>query len=433
MLYKWYQFTRLFYYPVFNWILPIFSKRIKERRKFENKNFKDAASQSFHAKKEFAQYCFEFSSEGEFEQVRPLIMKSLQNGERVELLFSSESVEYQCAKLYQVYPKLLRYRRLFLVGFNPLSSKKSLMKWISAKKFYMCRYDFFPELIEFGAQKHIEFILLWASTKSYQKAKSSFLLKKYYESVYKKFDKIIAATPLDHAQFSHELHVPLDTLEVYDFRPVQILKRIETREVALQNRIKIWSKFFKKLEATPKDKRIIYGSFWPKEVELFTNFSDETYLHVIVPHKLEESESIRSRLTQYFDEDEIQVIDEQSRDIHTNSRILIMNFKGVLCELYSYFKYAYVGGGFGVSVHSLMEAFLSDCLVVCGPRVTRSTEYDLISQSHPDHLILINRMEEFFKCISYKGEAPSDLHSFIQHYKGHYAACAMWIGLNVRD
>ena len=180
MFYWWYKFTRFFYYPFFNWLFPLFSKKIRERRRFEKKNFKDPASQSFLKSSEAADYAFEFSSEGELEQVRPLIMKALQNEKKVELLFSSESVEHQCQKIYQVYPEQVRYLRLYLIRYNPLIPKLKLKNWISASKFYMCRYDFFPELIEFGSQKNIEFMLLWASTKSYQKAKSKYLLRKFY-------------------------------------------------------------------------------------------------------------------------------------------------------------------------------------------------------------------------------------------------------------
>jgi 3-deoxy-D-manno-octulosonic-acid transferase len=427
-MFTWYQFTRICYYPFFNWVFPLFSKKLRDRRKFEYKNFKEPGCESFYAKNQKAHYAFEFSSEGEYEQIRPLVLKALNSNEKVELLFSSESVESHILKLYEQYPEQVRYRRLFLLSYNPLSKKKNYKNWMSSHKFYMCRYDFFPELIKLGQSKHIEFVLLWASLKSYQKAKNSFFMRKYYEYVYAQFDKIIAATPLDHAQFTHELKLQEEKLEVYDFRPVQILNRIQARKETLKNKISFWTELENYLSKYDKNKLIIYGSFWPLEVELFQNFNDQTYRHVIVPHQLDKCDDIAQNLQQKFPQLSVAILDNTTRSVPAKD-ILILNLKGVLCELYSYFGHAYVGGGFGISVHSLMEAFLSGAQVVCGPKVSRSTEYDLISQSHPDHLKILTEMGDFYKCISYDDGELSNLNDFIYHYKGHYEACALWAGI----
>jgi 3-deoxy-D-manno-octulosonic-acid transferase len=432
MFYRWYQFVRLCYYPFLNWILPLFIKKLRSRIRFEKRNFTDIGSQSFYKIQDCANYAFEFSSEGEFEQVRPLVVKALEGGEKVELLFSSESVEKHVIKLYLDFPNQIRYRRLFLVTYNPLSMRKNIDKWMTAKKFYMCRYDFFPELIKKGSQKDIEFILLWASLKTYQKSKSSFFMRRYYEYVYKCFDKIIAATPLDHAQFSHDLNIDPEKLEVYDFRPVQILKRIELAQSTLNERIPFWNELKLILEKYPKNKRIIYGSFWPIEVELFKNFKDKSYIHVIVPHQLDKCDEIISSLESLREDLNIQKLDKHSQIIKEVD-IYVLDLKGVLCELYSSFGNAYVGGGFGISVHSLMEAFLAQASVICGPKIMRSTEYDLISQSHPDHLKILNEMQDFYQCISYDEENLSSLDDFIHHYKGHYIACALWAGVNLES
>ena len=110
-----------------------------------------------------------------------------------------------------------------------------------------------------------------------------------------------------------------------------------------------------------------------------------------------------------------------------------MNYKGILCELYPFFSHAYVGNGFGESVHSLMEPFLANCFVICGPKIQRSTEYDLISQSHPDHLHILTTPQEFYDSVSYEKEEISSLQSFIQHYKGHYSATLNWLGIETKE
>lgn len=432
MFYWWYKFTRFFYYPFFNWIFPLFSKKIRERRAFEKKNKTDKASVSFFKTNEVADFAFQFSSEGELEQVRPLIMKALQNEKKVELIFSSESVEHQCEKIYKVYPNQIRYLRMYLIRYNPLFPSTKLTNWISAKRFYMCRYDFYPELIEFGSQKDIDFTLLWASTKTYQKAKSKYLLKKFYELSYHSFDKVIAATPLDHAQLKHDLKIKSEQLEIYDFRPVQILKRLETSKSILNARFNQFDAFQKRLEDFPTQKRIIYGSYWPDEIKLFQSIKENDFIHVIVPHKLEYCDEIAKEINQIQWANAL-VIDENTNVDFKDYNVLILNYKGILCELYPYFSHAYVGNGFGESVHSLMEPFLANCFVMCGPKIHRSTEYDLISQSHPDHLHILTNPTEFYDCISYQKDEISNLNGFIQHYKGHYTATLNWIGIESRE
>jgi hypothetical protein len=57
---------------------------------------------------------------------------------------------------------------------------------------------------------------------------------------------------------------------------------------------------------------------------------------------------------------------------------ILVNKKGILCELYSDFGMAYVGGGFGVSVHSILEPLVAGSEhISCGPVNHRSTEFDL--------------------------------------------------------
>jgi 3-deoxy-D-manno-octulosonic-acid transferase len=64
-------------------------------------------------------------------------------------------------------------------------------------------------------------------------------------------------------------------------------------------------------------------------------------------------------------------------------QIVVLNLKGVLCELYSVMGHAYVGGGFERSVHSVLEPFVAGCKILCGPKVHRSTEVEAIESVAP--------------------------------------------------
>ena len=69
------------------------SKGLQARYEFESLNLSDPFCASFKDQGEIADYCFEVSSDGEFEQVRPIIDELLRTNRRVELIYCSESLE----------------------------------------------------------------------------------------------------------------------------------------------------------------------------------------------------------------------------------------------------------------------------------------------------------------------------------------------------
>jgi 3-deoxy-D-manno-octulosonic-acid transferase len=73
--------------------------KLKERVDFERKNLTQFECLSFHRSNEKADYCFEVSSEGELEQVLPLIHYFLEKNKKIELIYASYSVEKKCYNL----------------------------------------------------------------------------------------------------------------------------------------------------------------------------------------------------------------------------------------------------------------------------------------------------------------------------------------------
>jgi 3-deoxy-D-manno-octulosonic-acid transferase len=111
-----------------------------------------------------------------------------------------------------------------------------------------------------------------------------------------------------------------------------------------------------------------------------------------------------------------------------------MNLKGVLCEIYTSFEYAFVGGGHGVSVHSLLEPYLGGSIVFCGPRVHRSTEYTLIKENSPKRLFVAEELREvldlmFLEATHEKGS----IEDFKLHYEGHLGVLLFWLGLSQKS
>ena len=75
--------------------------------------------------------------------------------------------------------------------------------------------------------------------------------------------------------------------------------------------------------------------------------------------------------------------------------LLILTVPAILCELYTNAGNAFVGGGHGRSIHSVLEPYVGMCKVFCGPKTHRSTEYDLIKDYSTNQIHVVTNLEDF--------------------------------------
>lgn len=444
MVKLWYNILRLIYYPFLVWLLPLFIKKVRTRLRFEKQNSK-SQNESFKTDNIVADYAFEVSSEGELEQVKIVIEKLLRDKKNIELIYCSDSVEKQCQNLLDAYPKNLRTLRLPLLSYLPFG-KYQVANWLTSKTLFLCRYDFFPELIFYGKSKNVKLILLSGTMKNYAKKKSNFLSKWYYHYVYRAFDKVVMSTDLDKEIAIREFSLPHENIEAYDFRPIQIYKRIRNKNEHLNINFPCFSAFAAFINQIDKSKRVILGSYWNDELVLtaeVTELIKDDYLVAIVPHNLDENsiENIKETINKLDPNLEIYEISHTKtkgqventiKQIKNKNGLLILNLKGVLCELYTLFGHAYIAGGFRLSVHSLMEPYLGECMIYCGPKIHRSTEYDLIRQSNPDRVKVIEFETTLISTIKNTNIYNlSSMSSFKTHYEGHYFPLLSWLGISV--
>lgn len=403
----------LFFQILFHFILKFFSflsPSLKKRRDFESANKRCLSHKSFKKDGLKADIAFEVSSEGELEQIRPLLISMLKEGKRVELIFCSDSVTGQCEKIYNAYSDNVRLFRLPLISYLPLSCTHSYRAWRTSKVLVLCRYDFFPELIL--KSKKEKLLLVWGSLKSFER--KTFVEKVFLKKVYALFDFIFCATDLDKLLFEKILTDP--KLMVQDFRPYQILRRIEKREEKIAELFHAKDKalsFFRAL----KDKRVdVLGNYWPSDIKILKSYDvSQKKIVFIAPHQLGEKniEELKNELIQMGHQDNFFEINstttsEFDKVIELSSKELvfvIVNLKGLLCELYSYSQRAYVSGGFGRSVHSLLEPAVSGNQIVCGPKVFRSTEFDLIQEIFPEMITIAESQEMVLESFE-KKQAP---------------------------
>jgi 3-deoxy-D-manno-octulosonic-acid transferase len=59
---------------------------------------------------------------------------------------------------------------------------------------------------------------------------------------------------------------------------------------------------------------------------------------------------------------------------NTQPAIVVVDRIGLLATLYHNVSAAYIGGGFGAGVHSVLEAAFAGIPIACGPRIERSDD-----------------------------------------------------------
>ena len=125
-----------------------------------------------------------------------------------------------------------------------------------------------------------------------------------------------------------------------------------------------------KSEEAPKV--FVAGSSWPPDEEIFIKYFNEhkDWKLIIAPHVIGEDhlqqieKLLEGRKVIRYTEAEKTV---NGQSIINDYDVLIINCFGLLSSIYHYGDVAYVGGGFGVGIHNLLEAAVWDVPVFFGP------------------------------------------------------------------
>ncbi len=353
-------------------IIFVWVPKIRERLIFETKNIADYQCRSFRLSREKADFCFEFSSEGEFQQVASLIQDALTAGKKLELVFFSPSVEKTVMDLASKYPDQIRYLRFPLLRLEFLS-------WITAPELILVRYDLFPEFLFWASRKNHTLKMVWVSFKK-TRMKNKGL--SFYKQLFLKASRfVVYATEADQ-KFAQKIKAG----PVYDFRMDSIQRRISGR----MEKFKQMFSGYEDLKKQIALKSLIVGNAWPSDMFLLEKIPADTFV-LIVPHQLDPAiimsmeESLRKM-------GRTPVV--STGESIPETKTLILSKKGILCELYADFTRAYVGGGFETSIHSVLEPLIAGSeAMACGPLHQRSTEYDLAQDA--GRIAEVNSSDEF--------------------------------------
>ena len=127
-------------------------------------------------------------------------------------------------------------------------------------------------------------------------------------------------------------------------------------------------------------KTFVAGSSWGPDEDIFIRYFNEhpEWQLIIAPHVISEEhlQQIMSKLNR-----KTVRYTQTSPEEAANAQCLIIDCFGLLSSIYNYGDVAYVGGGFGVGIHNVLEAAVWNMPVFFGPNNKHFQEAQWLLQS----------------------------------------------------
>ena len=342
-------------------------------------------------------YWMHVASLGEFEQGRPVLeaLRQEQPKAYIVLTFFSPSG----------YEPLRHYPGADVVAYLPVDTPTNARRFLGLVQpdvALFVRYEFWYYYLRELHRRGVRTLLIAAGFRSSQ------AFFKWYGHLFRKmlsyFSDILVQTPRDAALLS-TIGVPAQVGGDTRIDRVLALTREEWSDAviaAFTEQHRIW----------------VAGSTWPpdeRRLLAYHRTMPSDYKLLIAPHELSDRH-IRSLLHQYgqIAGRYTHLTPEEAR----SKRVLILDRMGLLSRVYRYGDMAYVGGGFGKGIHSILEPAAYGLPVVFGPNYDKFNEArELVDRAGA---IALHPADALQLCLSYWAvdEARKAVQAYIQEQSG---------------
>ena len=355
---------------------------------------------------------FHASSLGEFEQAKPIIEILAEKGFRIIVSFFSPSG----------FEHSQGYSHADAITYIPIDSEKNAREFIrivNPSVAVMMRYDLWMNHL-LSAKRAGAKIVIADATFPVKILRQPVPLRRFFQKLYGLTDYILTTND-EHKKLFDAFLGEEKTVSVGDTRFDRVYEK------SLRN--DILKKLPLAIDRSGKTVMIL-GSTWPEDMDVLhdglTKISESNpkLLVIVVPH--EPSPEEVSRLTGRFPNAKVlSSLDGHKEDIS----FLIIDSVGLLTQLYLIGDIAYVGGGFGAGVHSVLEPAVYGIPIITGPRIERSDE--AVQLMHDGALTFVSDAEQAYAAISRavnnepeRKKAGAIAKAFVERHIGASAAVA---------
>jgi len=356
--------TGIFCYGLIILVFSLFNKKARlfiEGRKNWKKNLTEKTGRNS------SYIWFHCASLGEFEQGRPVMeeIKSKFPDCKILLTFFSPS-GYEIRK---------NYSGADLITYLPPDTHANAVTFLDLTrpvKAFFVKYEFWYNYLDELHKRQVPTYVFSANFRKEQHFFQSYPWSRWFRKILRNFDHIFV-----QSQESAEL------LKLYGIEKVTVSGDTRFDRVI---RIAENAKEIPVIEKFRDNSRlIIAGSTWKPDEELLIRFINENsgIKYIIAPHEV--SDTNINRITGLLKKPWVRfsLINDQEAE---HSDVILIDSIGLLSSLYKYGTIAYIGGGFGVGIHNILEAATFGLPVVFGPNYRKfreATELASLSGAFP--------------------------------------------------
>jgi len=344
--------TGIFFYSILIRIYSVFNEKARFFVR-GRKNWEEILTQKIDRNAKYI--WFHCASLGEFEQGRPVIeeLKEQFPQYKIILTFFSPS-GYEIRKNYALAD---------IAAYLPMDTKrnaKTFLNIVNPEKAFFVKYEFWHFYISELKKRNIPLYIVSAIFRENQQ----FFKKTPWGQWYRKM-----LNGVEHFFIQNEKSGELlKTAGISNFTVSGDTRFDRVAAIAkVSKEIPIVEKF------RGNSTLIIAGSTWKPDEELLAEFINQSgdIKFIIAPHEV--SAANINRIHQLLKKPAISFSKVSETEID-RFQVLIIDSVGLLSSLYRYGNVAYIGGGFGVGIHNILEAATFGLPVIFGPNYKKFKE-----------------------------------------------------------
>lgn len=331
-------------------VASIFSKKVKKMWKGERQTL-DILKSKVNPNHQYI--WFHAASLGEFEQGRPLIERIRADYPEYKILLTFFSPSgYEVRK---------NYEHADIVCYLPIDTIRNARRFLRTVRpcmAFFIKYEFWYNYLHILKHRNVPVYSVSSIFREHQ------IFFRWYGKSYAGVLRCFTHFFVQNEKSKHLLHtIGIDTVDVVgDTRFDRVL---QIKEKAQQLPI---------VEAFKADKKVfVAGSSWAPDEDIFIPFMNECkdWKMIIAPHVINEEhlkhieEKCKGKTVRYT---------ATTPEEAAQAQCLLIDCFGLLSSVYHYGEVAYVGGGFGVGIHNVLEAVVWKMPVLFGPNHQRFQE-----------------------------------------------------------
>ena len=331
-------------------VASIFSKKVKKMWKGERQAL-DILKSKVNPNHQYI--WFHAASLGEFEQGRPLIERIRADYPEYKILLTFFSPSgYEVRK---------NYEHADIVCYLPIDTIRNARRFLRTVRpcmAFFIKYEFWYNYLHILKHRNVPVYSVSSIFREHQ------IFFRWYGKSYAGVLRCFTHFFVQNEKSKHLLHtIGIDKVDVVgDTRFDRVL---QIKEKARQLPI---------VEAFKADKKVfVAGSSWAPDEDIFIPFMNECkdWKMIIAPHVISEEhlkrieEKCKGKTVRYT---------ATTPEEAAQAQCLLIDCFGLLSSVYHYGEVAYVGGGFGVGIHNVLEAVVWNMPVLFGPNHQRFQE-----------------------------------------------------------